>query len=244
MRVLITRPEPDAMKMKGIVEERGHEAVVEPLLSVSFDDCEPIDLEGVTALIATSRNGLRALREANLVQQARGLTVFTVGAATAEEARRMGFRTVIKGPGTATGLAPMIASVLDPSEDVLLHLAGDRVAVELARELEENGFRASKTVVYRMKPIERLGDVVLDELADGSIQAILLMSSDTAVTWARLITRQRLGDVIRDIPHLCLSDAIASRLKGLGPLPIEVADQPTLEEMLALIDLAAAQGDL
>ena len=38
------------------LEEHGHEATVEPLLSVSFDDADPIDLDGVQALIATSRN--------------------------------------------------------------------------------------------------------------------------------------------------------------------------------------------
>lgn len=243
MRVLITRPEPEALKLKGILEERGHEGVVEPLLAVTFDDCEPIDLEGVTALIATSRNGLRALRHAGLVEEARGLTVFAVGGATAEEARRMGFRTVIKGPGTATALAPMIASTMDPAEDVLLHLAGDRLAVDSARELEENGFRASKVVVYRMQPASQLSDATCEALAAGDIEAVLLMSSETAVVWSRLVARHRLAPLLAQLPHLCLSDAIASRLKTLGNVPIEVAEQPTLEEMLALIDLTAAQVD-
>ncbi len=244
MRVLITRPEPDALKMKGIVEERGHEALVEPLLSVSFEGCAAIDLEGVSALIATSRNGLRALREAGLMIEARGLTVFAVGAATAEEARRMGFRTVVKGPGTASALAPMIASILDPAEDVLLHLAGDRLTVDIARDLEENGFRASQAVVYRMLPAEQLSDATRDALASGDIEAVLLMSSETAVIWSRLIARHQLAALMQDLPHLCLSAAIAGRLKGLGKVPIEIAEQPTLEEMLALIDLAAAQVEL
>ena len=62
MRLLVTRPEPDALKLRAALEERGHEATVEPLLQVSFDDADPIDLDGVQALIATSRNGLRALK--------------------------------------------------------------------------------------------------------------------------------------------------------------------------------------
>jgi uroporphyrinogen-III synthase len=61
MRLLVTRPEPDALKLGAVLEEMGHEATVEPLLSVSFDDAEPVDLDGAQALIATSRNALRAL---------------------------------------------------------------------------------------------------------------------------------------------------------------------------------------
>ena len=49
MRLLVTRPEPDALKLRAVLEERGHEATVEPLLTVSFDDTDPIDLEGVQA---------------------------------------------------------------------------------------------------------------------------------------------------------------------------------------------------
>ncbi len=155
MRVLVTRPEPDALKFKGLLEDRGHEAVVEPLLAVSFENCEPIELEGVTTLIATSRNGLRALRHADLLGEARGLPVFAVGGATAEEARRMGFRRIIKGPGVASALAPLIASTLDPAEEMILHLAGERLAIDIARELEEQGFRASKVAAYRMEPAAR-----------------------------------------------------------------------------------------
>lgn len=244
MRVLITRPEPDALKLKALLEERGHEAVVEPLLSVSFEDCEPIDLEGVTALIATSRNGLRALRTAGLVAEARPLTVFAVGGATAEEARKMGFRRIVKGPGTASALAPLIASTLDPAEDVLLHLAGERITVDIARELEESGFRASKVQAYQMIPARQLSDYVREAVAAGEIEAVLLMSSDTAAIWARLAAQHRLQAALAEVPHLCLSAAIGNRLKALGDIPIEVADQPTLEEMLALIDLTAAQVDL
>lgn len=244
MRILITRAEPDALKLKGLVEERGHEAVVEPLISVSYEDCDPIDLEGVTSLIATSRNGLRALRHAELVDEARRLTVFAVGAATAEEARRMGFHTVIKGPGTASALAPLIASTVDPAEEMLLHLAGDRLAVDVARELAEQGFRAQHATVYRMVPAERLTATTREQLGDGDIEAVLLMSAETAAIYARLMVRHHLKEVSREIIHLCLSSAVAARLKPLGEVPVDIADQPTLEEMLALIDLTAAKVDL
>lgn len=244
MRVLVTRPEPDALKLKGLLEERGHEVVVEPLLAVSFADCDPIDLEGVTTLIATSRNGLQALRHTGTLAQARHLTVFAVGGATAEEARRMGFRTVVKGPGIASALIPILASTLDPSEEVLLHLAGERLAADVQGELEQQGFRISKATVYRMIAAESLTETTRDQLSDGEIEAVLLMSQDTAAVYVRLMARHRLLLPARIVTHLCLSSAIAARLKPLGAVPIDIAEQPTLEEMLALVDLTAAKVDL
>src|SRR5262249_60653114 len=36
MRVLVTRPEPDALKLRAALEQRGHEATGTPLLTPSF----------------------------------------------------------------------------------------------------------------------------------------------------------------------------------------------------------------
>ena len=62
MRVIITRPEPDALKLKARIEDLDHEATVEPLMAVDFEDGELVDLSEVQAVIATSKNGLRALK--------------------------------------------------------------------------------------------------------------------------------------------------------------------------------------
>src|SRR5262249_38457908 len=125
MRILVTRPEPDALKLRAALEQRGHQATVEPLLTVSFDDADPIDLQGVQALTATSRNALRALKSHPALAEARSLPLFAVGEATAREARAMGFGVVIAGAGTAQELVVHIVSALDPAAGLLLHLAGD-----------------------------------------------------------------------------------------------------------------------
>ena len=123
------------------LEERGHQATVEPLLQVSFEDADAIDLDGVQALIATSRNGLRALKSHPALAEARRLPLFAVGEATAKEARALGFEMVVTGAGTAQELVVHIVSAVDPAAGLLLHLAGDTLAGDLRGALEEHGFR-------------------------------------------------------------------------------------------------------
>lgn len=245
MHVLVTRPEPDGLKTKGLLEQRGHAAAVEPLHDVVFAEDEPIDLDGVTGIVATSRYALTALAmRPGLLPAARHLTVFAVGAATAQAARKMGFRTVVKGPGTATALVPIITSTLDPTEEVLLHLAGERVSVDIGAELAAHGFHASTAHVYRMEARTSLSDPVREMVADGDIEGVLLMSGDTAAVWAALAVKAGLAPVCRQLPHLCLSEGVARRLARLGDVPVEIADAPTLEEALALVDTVAAKFDL
>src|SRR5512145_2562559 len=131
MRLLVTRPEPDAMKLGAVLEEAGHEAVIEPLLSVSFAEGDAVDLEGAQALIATSRNALRALKASPALPEARRLPLFAVGRATAAEARALGFETVVTGAGTAAELVTHIVSALDPATGLLGYLAVDTRATDL-----------------------------------------------------------------------------------------------------------------
>jgi uroporphyrinogen-III synthase len=61
MRLLVTRPEPDASREAEALGLRGHEAVLAPLLTVEFCGGVPLQLDGAQGLIVTSRNALRAL---------------------------------------------------------------------------------------------------------------------------------------------------------------------------------------
>jgi len=243
MRLLVTRPEPDALKLRAVLEDAGHEAVVEPLLSLSFEDADAVDLDGAQALIATSRNALRAIKASRVLAEARQLPLFAVGRATAAEARALGFETVVTGAGTAAELVAQIASVLDPAAGVLVHLAGDTLAHDLAAELEAHGFRVRSTVVYRMRPATTFADTTVEDLVGGGIDGIILMSPRTAAIYARLVARHGLTAAVRTLPHFCLSEAIAQRLQPLGAVPTRVADAPRLEELLALIDETTAQSD-
>jgi uroporphyrinogen-III synthase len=246
MRLLVTRPEPDALKLSGLLEEAGHEAVVEPMLSLSFDGGDPVDLDGAQALIATSRNALRALKVSpqgsSALAEARHLPLFAVGKATAAEARALGFETVVTGAGTAAELVAHIVSVVDPANGVLVHLAGDTLAHDLAGDLETHGFRVRQPVVYRLVPATAFSDRAVDELVAHAIDGVLLMSPRTAAIYAALVAKHGLVETVRTLPHFCLSDAIARRLAPLGPVPTRVAEAPRLEELLALVDESAAQS--
>jgi uroporphyrinogen-III synthase len=243
MRLLITRPEPDALKLSGVLEDAGHESVVEPLLSVSFEGCEPIDLDGAQAVIATSRNALRALKSSPALPEARYLPLFAVGKGTAAEARTLGIETVVTGAGTAAELVAHIVSVLDPAAGVLVHLAGNALAYDLTGELETHGFRVHQPVVYRMIAATAFGEETVEALAMHEIDGVLLMSPRTAAIYARLVVKHGLTSVVRALPHFCLSAAVARQLQPLGEVRTEIAEAPRLEEVLALIDIAAAQSD-
>ena len=90
MRFLVTRPQPDADALCERLRAMGHAGLIDPLMSIAWLEPPRLDLDRCQAVVATSRNALRALarhpeRLADLV----GLPLFAVGAATADLARSL-----------------------------------------------------------------------------------------------------------------------------------------------------------
>jgi uroporphyrinogen-III synthase len=241
MRLLITRPEADASRLMVALSERGHEATLAPLLRVCFLPLGELDLSAVQAVIATSRNALRALKPHPLLARARRLPLFAVGPATAAEGRTLGFAVVLTGAGTARELVTHIVAVADPAAGLLLQLAGDEQARDLKGELEAHGFRLVHRVVYRMHAAAALPEDVVEELATGAVDGVVLMSPRTAAVYASLMRKHGLVSAARRLLHVCVSSATAERLAELGGVPIAVAARPRLEEVLALIDAGATR---
>src|SRR4051794_31723211 len=101
-KVWITRAEPGASATAERIREMGFEPLVAPLLHLRPIPDVAIELGGVSALVFTSANGVRAFAERC---SERGLKVFAVGDATARTAREWRFKTVLSTDGDVKALA-------------------------------------------------------------------------------------------------------------------------------------------
>jgi uroporphyrinogen-III synthase len=241
MRLLVTRPEPDASRQAEAVIARGHEPVLAPLLTVKVAANAPLQLEGAQALIVTSRNALRALASRPELGEARKLPLYVVGEATARAATELGFRRVITGPGTAEGLAALIPNELRPGGGPLVHLAGDTLAFDLKSALEAEHFSVRQPVLYAATPARDLPPQSLALLREGKLDGVILMSPRTAAIFSALVIRHKAVTEALGLRCYCLSPAVAEAVAPLRPL-LRVAAHPREEDLLALIDSEAASS--
>ncbi len=242
MRLLVTRPEEDSVAFKAHLVAAGHDVTIEPLLKISTDNTDPIELEGVQALIATSRNGLRALADTPHLDVAKTLPLFAVGPGTASTARAMGFTAIITGPSNAAELVPFIVANADINCGGLLHLAGDTVAPQFADELGRLGFYVTQPVVYTTEVATRFASPTVASMRNKRIDGVILLSPRTSEVYCDLVRQHKLEAACRDIVHFCLSSAVVLRLQALGSVPVEQAAVPNLQEMLALIERYTAKS--
>lgn len=242
MRVWVTRPEPDAAEQAEALALLGYDTHVAPLLGIELLADASLVVDGMAGIVATSRNGLRAIAGRRELPALARLPLFAVGAATSALARELGWRTVVEGGGRAEGLAKAIEARLAPGAGAILHLAGETLAHDLAGDLRALGFRLDQPVLYRSKPVAALAAATLAAIEAGTIDAVILMSPRTAATYVALIEAAGLEARARRLIHACLSDAVAARLARLSPCVLLVARKPTSEELLALLLRHAAQS--
>jgi uroporphyrinogen-III synthase len=241
MRILVTRPEPDATREAERLIARGHAAVLAPLLAIKFLSGVPLPLEGAQALLATSPNALRALALHPAREEARKLPLLAVGDATAGEAQALGFADVTIGAGTGSKLAELVVNEFEPKRGALVHLSGEAIAFDLKAALEAQGFTVRRVVLYRAKAAHALPSQALSLLKAGQLDGVILMSPRTAAAFARLVAQQEVLTQSKRLVCYCLSEAVAEAVAPLG-CDIRVAAQPREEDILALLDSEAASS--
>jgi uroporphyrinogen-III synthase len=231
MRLLVTRPEPDATRTTEALRARGHEVLVAPLLAmltIAAELAGPYD-----GVLMTSANAARALTAHPRCSELTQLRCFTVGARTAEAARAAGFTDTVSAEGALGDLVDLVTGRLDRSARVL-YLAGEDRAGDLAGELAKHGIAVDTAVIYRALAAEKLPAHLSQALQHGTLDGALHYSR-RSVTTLLALAGWRGAAALTDIAHYCLSAEVAAPLRDAGATRIAVAARPDEASLLALI---------
>jgi uroporphyrinogen-III synthase/predicted nucleic acid-binding Zn-ribbon protein len=233
MRILVTRPEPEARRFAAQLKEHGVDAVVAPLMSIERDEAPLPPLDGAQALVFTSANAVRAYA----AKAGRSdLPVYAVGEATAAAARIAGYAKVVSAGSDAEGLAALLAGRIDPAKGPLFHPTGADQAGDLAGTLRARGFELQQAVLYRAAAATELPATARAALENGDVAGVALFSPRSAEIFVALATAAGLGATLAALDAFCLSRAVATALEGKAAWrAIRVAARPNAEALIALI---------
>jgi uroporphyrinogen-III synthase len=235
MRVLVTRPEPDASRTAAALAARGHEALVTPVLVILPLPHVAIPARPYRAVLVTSGNALRALEAHPQHLHLQGLKLFAAGAHTAERARGLGFAPVYAAEGGVAALADLVTRTLAPDGRPLLYLAGIDRAGDLDGELSRAGYRVDLVELYRAEAVSRLDSAVSTALAAGEVDAALFASRRTAEIFAALIAGAGIESALARITAVAISANVAEALAPLGFRAVNIAEKPTEMAMIAAL---------
>jgi uroporphyrinogen-III synthase len=233
VRLLLTRPLPDAERTAAVLCVRGHSVVLAPLLHVQPIANAEIGAGPWAAVLVTSANAAHAIslhREHKLLVEIRA---FAVGERSAEAVHAAGFASVASADGNVNDLAGVVAARLQPPAR-LLYLAGEERSGDLAGALRAKGFEVETVAIYRMVAAEQLPQPAADALESG-LDGVLHYSRRSAEAY---INAARHSDILTKAlgpTHYCISTQVAEPLTAAGATMVTIAPRPNEAALLALI---------
>jgi len=234
MRLLITRPEPDASRSAAALRARGHAVEVAPLLRIeSIDDADLGDGPW-GAVLVTSANAARAIAAHPRRRELAALPLFAVGRRSAEAARAAGFAAVTSADGDAKNLADVVAAHVKPGRP-LLYLAGADRAADLEGILAARDLALRTGIVYRAVMETQFSPKVRAALAAGEIDGVLHYSRRSAEAFLAAAAVAGIAVGALAARHYCLSAEVAEPLRRAG-VDVSVAARPEEAALLELIE--------
>ncbi len=233
MRVLITRPRPEADRLAQRLRGRGFEVCLEPMLEIRDRAARLPPIGSPQAILLTSANGARALAAASPL---RDRPVYAVGEQTAAAASDAGFERVRAAGGDIDSLVDCVKRELDPAAGPLLYGCGADRAGDLAGILGGFGFDVTLVVLYDAVAATALSPGCAEALRRAEIDAALFFSPRSAAAFVSLVRDAGVEGSCAAVTALCLSAAVAEAAAPMRWRWVRIAARPDAPSLLALLD--------
>ena len=233
MKLLITRPEPDAERTAETLRAHGHDVLIAPMLRF-----EPVqgDLPDQTfqAVVMTSANAARALQARPCRIQLTSLPTFTVGRHTAEAARASGFVEVHSADGDRNDLAKLLGDRFGASHARVVYLCGENRAGDLA--IAASSLTVVTVVVYRMVESDQFPEPIQAALSHREIDGVMHFSTRSAEAYMDCARRCGAIESALAPSQYCLSPRVAAPLAAHGGGGIWIARRPDEAALIELVN--------
>lgn len=230
-RVLVTRPEPGASATAVRLSDMGLVPLVLPLTRIqALAPTLPEDSAAFDGLVVTSANAVRMVPD-DLLADVSDLPCFAVGSATADAAMEAGLAVTLASGGDATSLASDIISRVTPGSR-LIYLCGRIRTPALEVALDAAGIAVAPVETYEAVALDHPTQELRDHFGAGPLDFALVHSQRGGELLADIMSRPELGELFADTIIFSISAKAAA---PLAERPVEVAEEPSEQALLALV---------
>ena len=230
MRVLVTRPREQAMATKGRLEKMGHDVTLEALITIEYLDA-PLPDGLFDGIMLTSSLAVKKLDEHWSADRGQ-ITLVATGESTRNAAVEAGFQNALSADGNALDAA-RLAKERFKEGSRLIYPCAEKTAHDMSAVLLEDNIVCDVWPIYKTRETDHFSDGVALAFSNAQIDAVLLYSPSTAMTFARC------WDALKepaDPPRMiCLSEKVAAVLPDSLSKNSSIADHPSETTLLGLI---------
>ena len=236
---LLTRPYEDSVLTARALATKNITSHIEPMIVIKHkaDALEGYNtaVKDADALIVTSANALEVIKDADKSQF--DIPLFTVGIATSNKAKKLGFKHVTCGGEDVNGLCATLKVTFEDkgTKTNLVYASGDVVSYDIASSLEQHQIVVNRVVLYDTRENDALSKVSIELIKSGKIKGVFFFSTRSAEVFVRLVEQQGVTGLLKGVTAFAMSRRVAGRISGLQWSAVRVAERPTQAKLLALV---------
>ena len=209
MHILLTRPLEDCSEMIIKFKSLGHQVSHLPLLNIGKMNYEEIDFSDYGGIVFTSSNAIKFLDTKYIDKK---ILCFCVGGATEKKARNIGFQNVFAADGNVENLKELILINFDQKDGKLIYVSGDVVAVDLEKQLLNEGYNIKRIINYKTNHNEKFGKDFVKELKLNIPDIVYIYSQNSALSFLNFIKTNQLESLWMETNLMCLGEKTSSIL--------------------------------
>tara|TARA_Y100000590_G_scaffold456766_1_gene607998 strand:+ start:5580 stop:6275 length:696 start_codon:yes stop_codon:yes gene_type:complete len=231
MKIIITRPIDDSKKIQELIEVKGYETIINPLLEIEYFN-EEIDLTGYKNLIFTSRHAVRALKRSNYPIEDKN--IFVSGQSTYEEVLDLGIDNICMPFANVHELIRYLSNYHKAKKASMIYIRGKDISISLIGIKELESINIKEKILYIAHKRCIINTQVIKDLNNNHPFIAIFYSKRTAKIFLEAIENLQLSNKTSIIMAYCLSKDISDIFRCAG-IRSEYAKIPTNEGILSLI---------
>jgi len=212
MHILLTRPLEDSLMMIKKFRDLGHDVSHLPLLKIEQVENSNFDFKNYDALIFSSSNSIKYLDKTNINKN---IKCFSVGPATENKIRSLGFQNVIPAEGSVNSLIEIIQNNFNPSDGKLLYISGETIAYELDKDLKSKGYKVDRLINYKTTYNDFDDRNFINELKKNIPNIVYIYSENSAKSFLKFINNSGLKDEWMNTNLMCMGEKASSILNEI-----------------------------
>lgn len=229
--ILLTRPLYDSLHTKSILQKYGHKVYIEPLFTIKYV-YSSFSLNEFDVVISTSKNSIKSLYYTSKEQD---FPLITVGNATMEAAKELGFTNVIAADNNVESLISLIKTHYSTAVK-FLYIRGQKVSCNLKKILSIENFDVREIILYKTIAKKHLTNRCRKLFLDKIINSVIFFSTQTAKVFCSLVNKSGLSHLMSNVSAYSMSKNIADNLKQIRWKRIITSHLPTQESLIDAIN--------
>lgn len=214
MKILVTRPQIDSLKLAKQLKSHNHQTIIQPLFAVKkLPQLSPLTNQEIQAILISSAHAVFALKKLAIKKS---VLILAIGKKTAQTIKDLGYKNVISANNSADSLLKLAIKKLSADNGLVIYLCGEIITLDLTAQLQQKKFLTEKIVVYKTNPTKKLNEETIQAIKNHEIDAALIYSENSALIFYQLLKQHNLLEYLGQIKLLCLSKKILNYTTTLG----------------------------